>query len=287
MKHQCHRAGLFSLIFCLVFLFSGCTTKIAYNYMDWGIEWKIKRLVRLDDPQKLQTKEAIDAFHSWHRKTQLPLYSAYLQSLQSRLDKTQWNADAIHAETDAVQLLLDQSITYTIPHITSVLSQLDDDKVKELLASVAEERQEFIDEYVDLSRKKQIEKRYDDFYDHFKDWLGAASKQQKQDIHNWAESLEPYEHLSAEQQLTWEQQFRQLLAQRQNKTNLKAGLEKLMYFHSDEWNPDLEAVLDRNQAKTYTLIADLLNHMSDKQRAHIHKKLAGFIDVFEELHQQN
>lgn len=275
--------GRTGLILILLLTLAACTTKVAYNFLDWAIEWKVQRMVKLHGEQKILTQKAIKDFHRWHRTTQLPVYAEYLRLLQIHLNDTPITAQEIHAETDKVQVLADQSVEKVLPDATEVLSTLSDPQVKELLKSVAEERKEYKDEYVDLSEKKRQRIYYKKFIKHAQDWLGTLSKSQKEQVKTWSEQLEPFETLNLEQQKIWEQDLEKILAQRQDKTALLKGLQNLMFHRTDNWQPELEAILDRNQALSYQLIADLLNGMSEGQRKHMNKKIEDYVRLFGEL----
>lgn len=274
------------LLLSLALVIGGCTTKLAYNYLDWAITWKVQRFVSLEGEQKEQTKQAIQKFHSWHRETQLPQYAAYLTSLQGRLNAGKLSAADIHAETDKIQLLLDQSLEYVLPDAVAVLNQLSQAQTEELLRNIAEEREEYVEEYVDISTKEQWQKRYDKFNKHFKDWLGKRNKKQIKQIKAWVKSIEPYAAQTAKQQEVWEQQIAKVLAQRDDKEALEKGLRTLMFYRTDNWDKELKGIMDRNQERTYSLIADLLNNMSDKQRQHLNKKIDDFVQIFTELSQE-
>lgn len=287
MGIRTHQVLRLILLACLALATSGCTTKVAYNYLDWGISWKVQRLVNLDGAQKEQTKHAIQKFHAWHRKTQLPQYATYLKGLQERVNKGDISAADIHGETDEVQLLLDQSLTYVLPDATAVLSQLSQSNADELLSNIAKKREEYIEKYVNVSAKKSIENRYDKFHSNFKDWVGRASKQQQKQIRDWARSLEPFEAATATQREALEQQLAALLAERQDDEALEQGLKELAFYRSENLDKDLKSMIDRNQERTYELIADLLNNMSDRQRQHFNKKIDGFVEVFTDLHKES
>lgn len=279
-----HTRGLrLAVALILLMTLGACTTKVAYNFMHWAIEWKVQRLVSLHDEQKFHTKEAIKEFHIWHRTTQLPLYAEYLRQLQERLRQTPLTAQDIHAETDKIQVLIDQSVNKVLPDAAKVLATLSDKQVQELLARVAEEREEYREEHVDISAKKQAKKRYKDFLKYFGDWIGNLSSAQKQQIQQWSEALEPYEKLNHAQQKIWEENLAEILAQRDDQEALLAGLRALMFHRTDNWQPELEAIMDRNQERTYALLADLLNNLNDKQTAHLHNKLDEYQKIFMEL----
>lgn len=273
---------IFALTVLVVGL-AGCTTKLAYNYLDWAMIWKVERLVSLDAEQKQQTKQALQEFHVWHRKTQLVQYAQYLDQLAKRVDQGPITAEEIHAETDKIQLLLAQSLTHILPDISRVLRTLSDQQVSELLASLTEEREEYVEEHIEISEKKRLKKRQKDLEKHLTRWLGKLTRQQKQRLNTWSEIIEPYEQLSAKQQSLLQTQIAKVLAQRANEDALQNGLKEMMFYRTDNWDPELAAVLDRNQVRTYQLIAAVLNSRTEKQHAKLSSELDKYIAICLEL----
>lgn len=277
------RLSRYGFIFLLLLGLSACTTKMAYNFLDWAIEWKVQRLVKLHGEQKLMTKRAIKDFHQWHRATQLPQYAEYLQQLQKRLNAGPWTGEEIHAETDKIQLLVDLSVERALPDAAEVLATLSDAQVKELLASVAEERDEYKEDYVDISERKRQKKYYKEFLKHAQDWLGPLSSAQKKQIEKWSESLQPFETLNLQQQKIWEDTLAEILVKRADKNALLEELKGLMFHRTDNWQPELEQILDYNQKISYELVAELLNGMSEQQRKHLNKKISEYVKLLGEL----
>lgn len=284
-KPHLHRILLPALL-CLLIL-AGCSTKTAYNFLDWAIEWKVQRLVTLHGQQKHQMRQAVREFHQWHRTTQLPIYADYLQSVEALLQQGPLTADAIHAETDKIQLLVDDAINKILPDAAAVLSQLSDDQVTQLMGRIAEEREEYREEYVDIGAAKQVKKRQEEFIKYFSDWVGRLDSRQKKQIAQWAQSLQPYEQLNLRQQKIWEDNLRAILAQRQDPEKLLAGLQGLMFHRTDNWQPELEQIMDHNQKRTYEVLAKLVNELNEKQRKHLFDKLADYRKVFLELAGRN
>lgn len=276
-----HSARIFVLLMLL--LLAGCTTKVAYNFLDWAIEWKVQRMVTLHDQQKHQMRQAVQDFHQWHRTTQLPLYANYLKSVEALLQQGILTAAVIHAETDKIQLLIDNSFNKILPDIAAVLAKLDDTQVKQLMGRITEEREEYREEYVDISKSKQIKKRRDEFIKYLSDWVGRLDSQQKKQIQLWAESMKPYEALNLQQQIIWEDDLAKTLAQRDDPDVLLAGLQNLVFHRSDNWQPELEEIMDHNQERTYALLADMLNNLSEKQRSHLQRTLTEYQKIFLEL----
>lgn len=281
----------FARVFCAValgLLLTSCSlTQLAYNNLDWLMYRKISRFVDLNTAQQDATKAAIATFHTWHRTKQLPLYAAWLDDFAAEVAETQLTGDDIHARIDEVQNFIDASMAELLPAAVVIMPSLSDQQVAEILKNIAEERDEYVDDYVDVAPEKLRKRRIKNLRDTMEPWLGKLTKPQKQWLSEWAHSLEPFEALNAEQQAVWQKDIGEVLAKRQDSAALLAGLEGLMFYRTDQWQPELEAVLDRNQARTYRLFARLLNEATPKQKQHFLARVAKFRADFLQLSQAN
>lgn len=286
MGNRVYRALQLACCALLALTLTSCATKFAYNHLDWALGWKVKRLVDLDGALEQQTERAIDSFLDWHRATELPQYVDFLQETQKRIAAGELTATDVSQQSQKAQVLVEQSLAKLLPDIVSVLSRLDQAQVDELLESIAEEREEYIDEHVDMSPEKQVKKRYDKFEKRFKDWLGGPTRKQRQQILSWAKNLETYEAETAKQQKLWQQQLAELLAERQDVKALAQGLEKLIFHRSDSWDKNFKRIIDGNEQRTYELLANLLNNTTERQQAHLNKEIDDYSKTFTELHRE-
>ncbi|SMF54789.1 hypothetical protein SAMN02745866_03493 [Alteromonadaceae bacterium Bs31] len=274
----------FTLIFvCLIFI-SSCTTKVAYNFLDWAMMWYFESYVSLNKEQKKYTKKQLDDFHHWHRTTQLPRYALYLEGLKIRLNSDQLNAEMIHKETDELQLFLDDSLNYLTPLFAQLLASFSDQQVEELLASIADDRDEYQQEFVDVSEKELHKARIKELKSNLSlASIGSYSKQQNNTLKNWSHSLTPFEQLALEQQEIWAEELTLALAERQDRVKLEATLKKLLFVHTDHWAEELERRMDQNQALTYAMLAELINSLSSKQRKKMNRRIDNYIEDFRAL----
>lgn len=277
------KAGARLLLIVVLLGLTACATRVAYRFMDWAVVWRVERYVSLDSEQKATFKEAIKEFQEWHRTTQLVLYAEHMHELKQRLAKGSLTADEVHAETDKVQVLLDTSLQRSLPDGAALLASFSDDQVAELLTSLAEKHLEYIEERVNISPQQQIEERIDQLEDFFNPWLGRFTREQQGWVQDWAASLEPYEHLSAQQRKLGEAQLAELLKSRDNLDELEAGLRQLMFHRKDHWHPDLIKATDRNQAHTYALVAKLMNNLNSRQSRRLERKFNSYINDFLKL----
>lgn len=266
-------------ILCL-FCLSGCAIKLAYNFMGFIVNWHIGKYVSLNSGQKSFVDQEISEFHTWHRETQLPLYADYISGLTQRIQNDMLTAAWVHKETDTVQDLLDLSVNKIKPEIVGLISTFTEEQVAEVMKNLAETREKYRKKYIDISDEKRYNKRRDEIYDRLGPFFGSFSTEQKQWIEAWARQLEPYEVLTNQQQSLWADAVKAALEQRKDPAELSRHLDQIMFYRTDDWDPELEKILDKNQQLTYTLIAKLLTSQSEKQRAKLLHKLAGYREDF-------
>lgn len=270
------------LVFTLVV--GACSsTRIAYGFLDWMLNWQVGKYVSLNKEQDQFTKDAINRFHSWHRQTQLPLYAEYIRGLKPRLTSGELTGKQVHAETDQAQLFLDASIEQLVPALVELAASLSDEQTKELQRNLQKEREEYQKKYIDISDKKRFERREEQLKKHLERLIGSLTKEQKAGLEAWARALEPYEQLTLEQQVAWAKQADEAMQERNNLEALEKEIRGLMFYHAENWGAEAERIIDANQELTWNFIASVFNNMNAKQKAHLENTLDGYVRDFEAL----
>lgn len=277
-------ARRYSLVLICSLLLAACSsTRMGYEMLDWYAMWKIGGLVDLNSQQHEQAEQKVHMLHRWHRQTQLPIYADYVQAARQRVVPGSVTAEQLHAEVDRVQLLLDDSLEKVLPPAAEVIATLSDDQVDELLESLEEEREEYIEESVEPGEDELAEKNAEKLQKHLGRFVGRFTREQKQWVSEWSQSLEPYAEMSAKQQLLWQEHLAKYLALREDEELLVKGLRELMLYRTDNWHPELQQAMDANQAKTYKLVARILNNLNERQTQHLEKTLDSFVKDFTQL----
>ncbi len=273
---------LLLLILCL-FVLSGCSTKIAYNFLGFVIKWYIGSYVSLDRSQKDFVNSKVEDFHRWHRHTELPRYADYIETLISRLQDGEISGQWVHGETDNVQLMLDTSVNYLKPTIIDLIASFSDQQVEEFMRNLEKKRKKYYRKYVDITQAKRRKKRQHELQDYIGPFFGRLSPQQELWVQEWLDNLQPYEGLTYEQQSLWAAKLQAAFALRSDRALLAAKLDELIFYRTDDWDPELQAILDHNQTISYQLIAQLVNSLSTKQRKKMFAKLRNYQRDFMEL----
>ncbi len=272
-----------SLLIICVFCLSSCSVKLAYNFLDFIIKWRIGQYVSLNNEQDAYLDQRVDDFHQWHRRTQLTRYADYIESVLPTLRNEKITGKWVHAETDKIQELLDTSLNAFLPIAVDLVHSFSEEQTKEVLENLAKKRKEFYREYIDISQKKRLKQRKHDLTDHIGRFFGRFTDAQKLLLDEWAAAIRPFETQSLEQQVIWAKRVDDAMAVRDNKAQLRERLGSIVLYRTDDWDPALQATLDYNQDITYILIAELVNSQTDKQRQRMLKKLEAYIQDLRKL----
>ena len=272
-----------SFVVLLLSISAGCSIKITYHFLDNLIGWQLSQYVSFTQEQKREVQAMLKEFHSWHRRTQLTLYADYLEQLKNTLLNDKITGEYLHQESDNLQDMLDISVEQLLPGLTSIAVSLDDEQIAEIVTNLEKDRKEYQEDYIDDSDEKVQKRRIKDLTRYIGPFFGKFSDEQKQMLVDWEENLVPHERLMIKQQLHWEQDFLSAMDYQDQPEILSQKLLVLMLYRSDNWDQELQDIMDKNQIHTFAMLAKLFNSQSPKQKAKMKRKFDQYITDFREL----
>lgn len=71
----------------LLLSLSSCSSKFAYNNLDWWVYWYLDDYIELNDRQEEQFDDYLNNWLSWHKRSELNRYKAHLERVKKRLPK--------------------------------------------------------------------------------------------------------------------------------------------------------------------------------------------------------
>jgi len=277
MKYMLRLKQAFLLFACLILL-SGCTVRVAYGMLDTLLNWQLGKYVSLKGNQKKVAKNTFEAFHTWHRATQLTLYAEYLKNLKTGMLAGNITGDFLHKESDKLQDLLDESVAYLVPGLTQIASSLSDEQIEEVVENLVNERDEYREDYIDDDDVKIQKRRINDLTRYVGGFFGAFTEEQEALLKNWESNLVPHEQLMMTQQIIWQNEFIDAMNYQDDLAELQKRIHALMLVRTDNWDPELQRVLDINQRATFDMLATLFNSQTPKQRKKLEKKFDQYIN---------
>lgn len=266
-----------ALVVCCSFLLSSCTVRIAYSVLDNILGWQLGQYVSLKGEQKTQSKRMFKDFHAWHRRTQLPLYANYLDTLKEGMLAGDITSGYLHDESDKLQDLMDISLAKLMPGLTEVAISLDEKQIQEVVEQLEKEREEYREDYIEDSEEKIQKRRIQDLTRYIGGFFGSFTDEQEAILKNWEENLIPHEKLMLSQQLQWQEAFLEAMQDRADFDQLQRKLHALLLFRTDNWDPELQKALDVNQEQTFKMLATLFNSQTPKQKKKLENKFDQYI----------
>ena len=116
---------------------SGCTIKLAYNFLDWGLYWELKDYVKFNRDQRLQVKNEISQLIDWHRSDELPQYADELEKLSIGLESGM-TVEQLEKSYDNLRDSWQRIIIKTLPAAVDIISNLNDQQINDFFDMLIE-----------------------------------------------------------------------------------------------------------------------------------------------------
>ena len=274
------------LISVAVLVVGGCTFRASYNRLDWLLTEYLESYVELNKDQKTALRQRMAASLDWHRRTQLPAYVLWLQSVRHDV---QHGITQDQVEQHGLQLLIlwRALMVRFADDMAVLLPQLDVSQHEALFESFAEENAEYHEDYIQVShqqRQKHYTERLEGIFDN---WLGSLTEQQEQRIASSAAQLQPIATEALKTRLRWQMQLREILQYHKDTATTQAALHDL-FVNPEQLRTDrYKQQLIHNSDVITQLIADVGNQLTEKQQQHLNRRIDKYINLFNELAAEN
>ena len=166
----------FFLLFACALLTSCAAVKLTYNNADTLVYFWLDDYVDFTVDQKVGAKNDIEAFHKWHRQTQLSTFMAVAKTLQTQAIG---NVTASQLCTNWEQMqptLLQPMASYLEPAVLRLVTQLSPDQITSIEEKYAKTNKKWLDEWqpkttreLHKHSKKMIRERLENLYKRLND----------------------------------------------------------------------------------------------------------------------
>ena len=274
-----------SLLLVLLLL-SGCAVKFVYNQLDWAVPWYLSDYMSLNSTQEQVFEERLNRYLAWHRKTQLPEYGAFLEQVAEDLEDgmTPPSVQRIQARTRQLGQAL---IERLVPDMVALFQHASDQQLVELYDKFAEKNKEYTEEYLEVSEKEQRKRRAKDIESYVERWTGGLSSAQEALIRDATDQYALMGGEFLEARLAWQEEFRRVLAMRNDKQAFEKALTRLLLAEDFGRSEEFERKYAHNQKLLESVYLRLDQSLSKKQRAQAVKKLRSYAGDFYELAAQD
>jgi hypothetical protein len=261
---------------------SGCTVKLAYNFLDWGLYWELKDYVKFNQDQRLFVKDEISQLIEWHRSDELPKYADQLEELSIGLESGM-TVEQLEATYDSLRDSWRRIVIKTLPAAIDIISNLNDQQINDFFEMLIEKEG---DDAKDIERGtniRTVKEREDYVSEKLVDAIGQLNEEQKALIAQWARSIESTKEFSLAQAIQWRTRMQVVIAERTDTQQLEKNLMVLLANPDQLRSASYRRVIEKNKHRVMQLLFDLNETLTNQQRSKLVKKLEGFIEDFRDL----
>ncbi|MFT6897403.1 MAG: hypothetical protein ACJA13_001809 [Paraglaciecola sp.] len=272
------------LIVCLIcFTISGCSSKFAYNNIDWLMYWYIDEYVDLDKQQKTSLDPKVQQWLAWHRSEQLAQYRAQLQILKQQISTGavtpgQWLTHMELAKQHWASLRDEIS-----PALVSLVPQLSDKQIISFFDTLEEKNRERIKEREEKKPQQRWVKQVEDIEQQAKGFIGKLTPQQKKLIEDYTQRFESNFENWINYRRNIQRDARTLMLQRRDDMDFKTKLIDLMRHPENYQDAAFRQKSAQNSQLYSELLAALSQSLTEKQRRKGIKELQDMIDDITDL----
>lgn len=251
-----------------VLLLSGCSTRFAYNNIDWLIYWYLDDYVELNNEQEKQFDSMLGEWIVWHKKEELPRYQAQLQTLIDDVRNNTITYERLSYHRNTARTHWERARSYVAPDLITLAKKLDQNQVNYLFSALeeknAEEEKEMLEdaEKSEAKRNAQWIKRNQK---NIKRWLGQLSSEQERFIEQFRERFESTGMFWLQYRRDYQQALREVFAKSGRGADFETQLYELIIEPEQYRSAAFNAASDNNLQASSDYFRGLLERSSNKQ----------------------
>ena len=261
---------------------SGCTIKLAYNFLDWGLYWELKDYVKFNRDQRLLVKDEISQLLDWHRSDELPQYADQLEKLSIGLESGM-TVEQLEESYNNLRDSWQRIVIKTLPAAADIISNLNDQQLNDFFEMLIEKEEEDAKDIESGTSARTLEKRESYVSKKIVDVIGKLNEEQNDLIAQWAGSMVPTKEFSLVQAIQWRTRMQAAIAERHDEQLLEKNLMVLFANPDQLRSASYRRVIEKNKRLIMQLLFDLNQTLTNQQRSQLVKKLNGFIVDFRDL----
>jgi hypothetical protein len=256
--------------------------KLAYEWLDWALEYQAGKYLDLDDVQEAATETAVADYLAWHRRAMLPRHAVLLRNVARAQRSGTFDSAAFRSAWDELSAIYDETMTHMAAPVAELLSSQSREQLAHFEARLAERQAELIEERAENSAAWRQE-RLEQTYETLEDLVGDLTEQQRREIANRLAAIGASDDI-------W-------LAERARRNALlvgalrdSAGAKEVAHFLRGWWlgqlpspTPEFAEYRQRFNDSMTDILRRLLTSLTSRQRQTFAANLDEYAEAFEEL----
>ncbi|WP_213876766.1 DUF6279 family lipoprotein [Pseudomonas sp. dw_358] len=267
----------------LLVLLAACTrADLAYRNLDVIVPWTLGDYLDMNRDQKSWFNDRLKEHLRWHCATQLPANLAWLDKVQQMVAKDQVTDEQLQQRTAEAKLAIAEVAREITPSAVQLLRGLDDNQIRAMQESFADELRKRREEFVAPPLRQQISDRAKRMQKRLLPWFGTLTDGQKQRIDTWSAELGDQYKQWIDNREHWQGLFLDALHHRHD-GDFPARIAQLLQQRESLWTPQYKASFMQTEQATRQLLIGLIAESTPDQRQQVQQKLVELRQDFSQL----
>ncbi len=254
-------------------MLTGCSSKIAYNNLDWlAVRW-VDRQIDLDRDQRQLVSRHISEQQQWHCATQLQAYERWLEQIRVDLLSDRIDQDQLIRYGDEMAEFARKLSGRLSPMLTDLAASLNEEQVASALQELDDRIDKLREEIETRSPEEWAIDRVEGMKRRLKRFMGPLNANQEERLERWANDLEPTHQHQLVQRIYWRNRIEAALTKRYDRQILTAEIDALLN-PAAVWPARYRQAMETNRALTLVALDDLIDLIEPRQLGRISARLS-------------
>ncbi|MDC0602731.1 DUF6279 family lipoprotein [Aliiglaciecola sp.] len=264
-------------------LISGCSSKFAYNNIDWMLYWYVDDYIELDKAQKSLLDVKIESWHTWHRERELQAYRQHLVDMRQDVESGQLSAERWGFHLQQGTSHWERFRDHISPELTSLAVNLTDQQIESFFEILEEDNLENIEERQDSTVEERVKENRKRTQKQVKKWIGRLSTGQKRLVDEHVNEFESTFDEWIKYRRNIQEASKTLLLSRNDNPNFAQQLTTLM-ANPDQFRSETYLKANQHNRDVFaTLLTKLNSTLTEKQRRRAINEIDDLIDDIDDL----
>jgi len=257
------------LVVVFIIFLTSCSSKLAYNNLDWWVYWYMDDYIELKDEQEEKFDAHLQNWLSWHKKSELTRYKAQLEDIKKQIQNDTLNSSIVYNNLELARSHWERVRDEVSPELAAIAKTLDDEQVVTLFAALEKdnkEEEEERQEALEKSEAQRLKDRIERIEETISERIGRLSDEQKQIVSTYAQQFISTGDAWLEYRRNIQNAARKLFVTRRQNEQFEEELVALMQNPDDYKSEVYKQSSAHNMTVTATLLAEIFSTLSEKQR---------------------
>lgn len=266
----------------LLVLLAGCSTRLAYNNLDWlTVRW-VNQQVSLDGSQRTLLRDLIEEQQLWHCATQLDDYQDWIEQVRLDLLAQRLDQQRLSDHGDSLAAFARALADRLQPVLVELAVSLDDEQVDQVLLALDERIEKLREEIGTRSDEQWAIDRVEGLERRLRRVMGAINPAQRARLERWASELTATHAYQLAQRLYWRDRIAEALARRDDRAFLDQEISALL-APDTVWPEAYRQAIESNRQLTLEALEEVVVMTEPAQRDKISARLSRLKNDFQRL----